>query len=292
VTGDFPKISMVTPSLNQGRFLGDTIRSVLDQGYPDLEYAIVDGGSSDESPDIIRGFEQKLAWWGSELDGGMYDAINKGFQRSTGEVMGWLNADDLHMPWTLSVVAEVFSLFPQINWVTSRYPLVLDGKGRAVRCSRRDAFSRRGFLKGDNLPGPGRVGSGWIQQESTFWRRSLWDKAGGSIDTSLALAGDFELWARFFALSELVAIETPLAGFRRHGNQKTTDSQPYVKEAEAALRRHGGTLRGGLSSSLDLAVRRLCPNRLKPAAGRLGIVATGRVLSFDPISGQWSSVEK
>ena len=110
-----PRITIVTPSFNQGQFLDQAMRSVLDQGYPDLEYMVVDGGSSDDSAEIIRDHEDRLAWWVSEPDGDQYDALNKGFARTTGEIMGWLNADDLHLSWTLALVAEVFRIAPSVN---------------------------------------------------------------------------------------------------------------------------------------------------------------------------------
>src|ERR1051326_100921 len=129
-----PQISIVTPSFNQGAFLEETIQSVLDQHYPNLQYVIIDGGSTDGSVDIIRKFERYLAFWVSEPDGGQYDAINKGFSRTTGEVMAWLNADDKYLPWTLSTVADLLASLPQVEWVTSLPHLFWDQGGRAVEC--------------------------------------------------------------------------------------------------------------------------------------------------------------
>ncbi len=216
-----PKISLVTPSYNQADFLEETIRSVLDQGYPSLEYVVIDGGSTDGSQDIIRKYESRLAYWVSERDGGQYDAINKGFSRTSGEIMAWLNSDDKLTPWALDVVADVFSSRGDIEWLTTLHQLVWDERGRAVACRSTNGYSRQGFLRGENLTRPGVHTKGWIQQESTFWRRTLWNRACGRVDTSYRLAADFELWARFFQHSELYGVSAPLGGFRMHPDQKT-----------------------------------------------------------------------
>jgi len=116
----WPKISLVTPVFNSARYLEAAIRSALSQQYPNLEYIIVDGGSTDGSIDIIRKYESQLRLWMSESDRGMYDAINKGFARSTGELMGWISATDLLHPGSLSVVGGVFRRFPKVEWITGR----------------------------------------------------------------------------------------------------------------------------------------------------------------------------
>ena len=119
----WPKISIVTPSLNQGQFLEETIRSVLLQGYPDLEYIIIDGGSTDDTLKVIQRYESLLAYWISEKDEGMYNAINKGFSIATGEIMAWLNSDDKYTPWALNVIGDIFRKLSEVEWVTSLYPL-------------------------------------------------------------------------------------------------------------------------------------------------------------------------
>lgn len=236
-----PKISIVTPSFNQAGFLEETIRSVLEQGYPNLEYIIVDGGSTDGSVEIIRRYQDRLAWWVSEPDGGQYDALNKGFAHATGEILAWINSDDKYLPWTFSVVADVLSHLPQVEWLTSRFHLFWDRAGRAVHCDALAGFSRALVLRGGTLPTFGWPAWVFIQQESTFWRRSLWERAGARLDPSYVLAADYDLWMRFAREAELYSAPVPLAGFRQHPAQKTARRMDrYLAEARESFRRHGG----------------------------------------------------
>src|SRR5919112_5052179 len=129
---DWPKISVITPSFNQGRYIESTIKSVLDQGYPNLEYIIMDGGSRDGSKEIIQRYSDRLAHWNSEPDGGQTDALAKGFGRAAGEIMGWLCSDDLLEPHALREVAEKFVRNPdwQVVYGDSQW---IDGKGCLIR---------------------------------------------------------------------------------------------------------------------------------------------------------------
>lgn len=206
--GGWPKVSVVTPVFNSARYLEQAMVSVLNQGYPNLEYSVVDGGSTDGSLEIIRKYQDRLHWWVSEPDRGMYDALNKGFARSSGEVMGWISATDLLHAGSLFVVSSVFTTFPQVEWITGR-PTVLNETGMIVGVMRLRRWSRLRFLAGANRH---------IQQESTFWRRSLWERAGSQVDASRRNASDFELWVRFFRYARLYSVDALIGGFRLHGD--------------------------------------------------------------------------
>jgi glycosyltransferase involved in cell wall biosynthesis len=240
MTERLPTISIVTPSFNQAQFLDEAMQSVLGQTYPHVEYVVIDGGSSDGSVEIIRRYADRLAFWASEPDQGQYDAINKGFARTTGDIMAWLNSDDKYTPWTLSVVADIFRSFPEIEWLTSVHPVSWNSRGQAVAVDFTGGFSRDAFVRGANFPVKGSYGRRWIQQESTFWRRSLWERSGARLDTSLRMAADFELWARFYGQAELFGVQALLGGFRAHGAQKSVLYRDrYMAEAEQVLRSKG-----------------------------------------------------
>lgn len=274
-------IALVTPSFNQAPYLEATMRSVLDQNYPALEYVVMDGGSTDGSVDIIRRYEKKLSYWTSGRDGGQYHAIGRGFAKTSAGIMGWLNSDDLHCPWTLATVARVFAEFPDVEWLTTRFPLRFDAAGRAVFCRDSRGFSQKAFTRGEYLPGTAGFFAGPIQQESTFWRRSLWDKAGGFLSSDFDYAADFELWCRFVKLADPIALSSPLAGFRRHGDQKTgRDIERYRTEAAEAFQKHFPQ-----AKVTGSALRNFCRDRLpagwRPAAVGWGGLFTGRVLTHD-----------
>ncbi len=235
------KISIVTPCYNGASYLAETIESILSQDDPRLEYIIIDGGSTDASVDIIKRHQAHLAHWVSEPDRGMYDAIQKGFDRSTGDIMGYLNADDQYMPWTLATVREIFETLPQVDWITSTYPLLLNAHGTVCDAMTTDGYHQQAFMQGENALMFSTFRTEMIQQESTFWRRSLWEKAGARLNTELRLAGDMDLWARFYHHSDLIGFRVPLAAFRIHDAQLTANIQAYADEANTILRDHGGT---------------------------------------------------
>jgi len=223
------KISIVTPSFNQAQFLEQTMLSVLDQNYPDLEYIIIDGGSTDGSVDIIRKHEDRLAYWVSEPDDGHYDAVNKGFEKATGDIMFWLNSDDMLVPGALSIVNEVFSEFPDIDWITG-VPGFWDDKERIIDIAEHAPIYNQKYLK--NGEHSAQILHG-VQQESCFWRRGLWEKIGGRIETKWTLAGDFELWTRMAQHAELVTVCTVLSGNRLHpGKRSIPGKDEYFRQTD------------------------------------------------------------
>ena len=229
----WPKISIVTPSFNQGRYLEATIDSVLSQGYPNLEYIIIDGGSTDQSPAIIKAHASHLHFWRSRADEGHYCAVNEGFSSAGGDIFGWLNSDDLYNVDTLKTVGSVFLEFPTISWLTTLRQRVVDQRGRCRSVKRLPGFSRQAFLDGRYFTGTF-SGLGYIQQESTFWRRELWEQTGG-IRARFSLAGDFDLWARFFLRADLYGIDHPLGSFRMHARNRSRQRGAYLREARRSL---------------------------------------------------------
>ncbi|QWD74388.1 glycosyltransferase [Polynucleobacter sp. TSB-Sco08W16] len=222
-----PSISIVTPSFNQAPYLEKTIQSVLHQNYPNLEYVIIDGGSTDGSVEIIQKYSEDLHYWISEPDTGHANALNKGFEKTSGEIMGWLNSDDMYFPGCFNTISEIFDKYPNVNWIsglTSAWNNV--GSVINVQGSQKNIFD---FLLGR---------FGWIQQESTFWRRSIWNKAGAKMDESTKLAIDGELWTRFFLHDQLYSVFSTLGGYRVTGsNRAFSNSDETVKETIEAIKK-------------------------------------------------------
>lgn len=286
-----PSITIVTPSFQQAPYLADCLSSILDQNYPALEYIVMDGGSTDGSVDIITKNADRLAFWQSEKDGGQYDAIQKGFERTTGEIMGWLNSDDMYFPWTLKLVGDIFSRFPEVEWISTLQPAVWSKDGIPYHISTRPGYSAQFFLKGLYFS-DGRYPRRWfIQQESTFWRRSLWEKAGARLSSEDRVAGDFELWGRFFQHANLVGVHAPLGGFRVHGAQRSVlELEGYLRECEQVLERFGGKNETGFPAWIRRhGWGKRWPLRVMPS---LGFVQPARNIHWVPDRGCWEMREE
>jgi len=247
-----PKLSIVTPSFNQGKYIEQTIQSVLSQGYPNLEYVIIDGGSTDNSVEIIRKYSTSLKYWVSEPDNGQYDAINKGFHHCSGDLFAWINADDLYFPGSFSIITDIFTIYPQINWLTSLSHAFIDKNARIIGAERSEGYNKNSFYLGRNGAAiPERGSTYYIMQEATFWRRSLWELAGGYINPDYNLAADFELWLRFWKHSILYCTDAQLSMFRFRSDQRSaTYRAEYTKEARKALLLAGGKIHSRIKRRL------------------------------------------
>jgi glycosyltransferase involved in cell wall biosynthesis len=220
-----PLISVITPSLNQGRFLEQCIRSVLEQGYERLEYIVIDGGSTDETVSILERYAGRIAHWVSEPDKGQSDAFNKGLALAKGEWIGWLNSDDVYLPNALKTVAAQVDKFPNAPFLFGD-GVHLDEAGRRLR----NHFPR-GTLRFDR--DALRFGLDYILQPATFIRSAPLRQVGG-LAADLHYGMDFDLWLRLSALGEPAVVDAILAGGRLHGNTKTANGS--FKRAEELRR--------------------------------------------------------
>jgi glycosyltransferase involved in cell wall biosynthesis len=225
-----PKISVVTCSYQQAPFLELTLRSVLEQGYPNLEYLVVDGGSTDGSVALIERYSDSLAYFVSEKDHGQSEALNKGLRKSTGEIVGWLCSDDLLLPGSLKAVASYFAANPGVDAVYGN-SILINARGKVLRAKREMGFSPFSILHDHN----------YIPQPSMFWRRSLMGKAG-FLDESLHLSMDADYWMRFAMNGRVRHIPTFLSCMRTHDSQKVFLDRPGVfREAELLRLRYSKT---------------------------------------------------
>ena len=206
-----PVISIVTPSFEQGAYIAETLQSVLSQSYPNLEYFVQDGGSSDETVSILKQYEARLSGWFSGSDAGQTQAINRGFAKTKGEIMGWLNSDDLLLPYALHRVAEYFNNHPDVDVVYGNRLLIDDTSKEIGRWI---------------MPGHDSRVLSWVDyipQETLFWRRRIWEKVGGRLDESFHFAMDWDLLIRFKnAGAKFGHIPQFIGAFRVHKLQKTS----------------------------------------------------------------------
>jgi glycosyltransferase involved in cell wall biosynthesis len=239
-----PRISIVTPSFMQGRFLEETIRSVLLQGYPNLEYIVIDGGSTDSSLDVIKKYEPWLSHWVSEKDRGQADAINKGLKRATGEILAYINSDDWYAPGAFQAVARRALAHPDEQWWVGWVDNCPEGKPPERKPS---SFTNMvEFL--------GRTET--LQQPGVFWRRGIQEKVG-LFDESLHFLFDHDYWVRFLAAGcRPVQLAAPAAHFRIHGGSKTYSKQHlFMREMREVARRQ--------APGLDARQRREVASRMR-----------------------------
>lgn len=202
-----PLFSIITPSFNQADYLEATLQSVLGQDYPHLEYMVVDGGSTDGSVAIIKKYADRLTWWVSETDRGQAEAINKGFARAQGELVGWINSDDLFLPGTLSKVAQAFTENPLVTMVFGDV-ISINERGETINIMR---YGNWGL---DEL-----LAFNIIGQPAVFFRRTALETAG-YLDLSYHLLLDHQLWLRLVQTGKMFYLPHPLAAARFHAQAK------------------------------------------------------------------------
>lgn len=225
-----PKISIVTPSYNQAHFIEETMLSVLSQDYPNFEYIVIDGGSTDGSVDIIKKYNDKLAYWVSEKDRGFADAINKGFSKATGDIFFWINSDDLLLKNALKIVGSYFARYPNTQVVFGDRWIIND-KSQKTMEMRFHFYHDKLFRHYKN-----------IGQEATFWRKDIFKQVGG-IDESLNYAIDLDLWCRFSKLTKLKHLPFFLGAFRQQPESKTSTIGDVGKaEREKIVAKYFGSL--------------------------------------------------
>ncbi|MBM4009033.1 MAG: glycosyltransferase [Planctomycetes bacterium] len=252
-----PRITIVTPSFQQARFLPWTIRSVTAQDYADLEYIVIDGGSTDGSREIIESHAKRLAWWCSERDGGQTQAINKGFRRATGEIVGWLNSDDMLLPGCLRTVASAFK-DPSVEAICG-WGVMMSEQGR-VRRRWVHAQPTARMLCSESL----------LFQPAVFWRRRLHD-AFGFLDESFRFTMDREWFARL-AAGGVVPRLLPrcLAAYRAHAATKTSMfGDVGALESERVLALHGKSQSGSDRVSWDWRARNRAWKLMLEKAGQV-----------------------
>jgi glycosyltransferase involved in cell wall biosynthesis len=212
----WPKLTVVTPSFNQGRFIEETIRSVLLQNYPNLEYFVIDGGSSDQSVEIIEKYSPWIDYWVSEKDGGQGNAINKGFAKATGELLGWLNSDDAYYPDAFgNIIRSSVDLPEYVAYVGS--------------CDRvTPAGELLSTVKPRNLTAEGLANwflGGFFYQPACFFRRDVFERVG-QVCEKYENAMDVELWMRLVTVGEFRALDEKIAYAKIHPDMKTTSNVP------------------------------------------------------------------
>lgn len=219
------KISVVTAVYNGEKYIEECLKSIMNQSYKNFEHIVMDGGSTDRTVEIVKKYEKlynvKVY---SQKDNGMYDAIVKGFDKATGDILCWLNSDDKYFPWAFEVMQKVITE-TEAEWCMG-FPTFWDTE-TVNRCQYRiSSYSRyairKGYHDGRILP--------FIQQESCFWTKDLWIRANGALIRNYKMAGDFQLWKKFASYTQLYKVNSMIAGFRHHTEQKSSDMEGYYQE--------------------------------------------------------------
>jgi glycosyltransferase involved in cell wall biosynthesis len=228
---NWPKISIVTPSFNQGNFIEATIRSVLSQGYPNLEYLVMDGGSTDQTVEILKKYNGQLSWV-SEKDRGQSHAINKGFNLATGDIFSYINSDDVYEPGGLHRVGAFFASHPQAHWLTGRCRII-NSQGNEIR--KLITAYKNFWLLSKSYQVLSVID--YISQPATFWRREVIRRIG-SFNEELHLAMDYDYSLRVGKQYRLWVVNDYLASFRVHSGSKSALIRDHFNEDLAVARKY------------------------------------------------------
>jgi glycosyltransferase involved in cell wall biosynthesis len=222
-----PLVSVITPTLNQARYIRDTLESVREQGYAEVEHIVVDGGSSDETLEILRAYRRTSRFrWISGPDAGMYDAVNKGLRMARGQILAYLNSDDLYMPWTIQAAVDYLQAHPEVDLVYGDYMSLDEPSGKRLLILQ-PPYSR-GYIRR----------TGFIPQPTAFWRRSLYERIG-EFDATLKYVGDCDYWMRAGVEFGIAKVDEILAVDRiQQEAKRSTDPSRLAAELALVRRRH------------------------------------------------------
>lgn len=235
MTVELPKLSIITPSLNQAKYIETTILSVLDQAYPKLEYIVIDGGSTDGTLEILKKYEKHLTW-SSQKDRGQSDAINKGFRQASGDILAFINSDDYYEPGALHKVGDYFAKHSEAHWVTGKCRIIdeLGHESRRLITQYKNFWL---FLKSYKVL----LVLDYISQPATFWRRIVIDEIG-FFDVNEHLSMDYDFSLRIGQHFPLHVIKSYLAAFRVHSTSKSRQIREHFNSDLTIARRHTNSL--------------------------------------------------
>ena len=215
----YPRITIVTPAINGDQYLEATLRSVINQDYPNLEFIVIEDGASSERCRLLQKYESHLSRQFCPQGTELCAALNMAFAKSSGEILGWLEPGEMLHTNGLQVVGGIFACLPNVEWITGR-PFNFSPGGMPTGMKHLERWSRIRFLAGGNK---------YIHRDTTFWRRSLWERAGGALATEYGPAGEFDLFLRFFRYARLYSVDALIGGYRTH---------PGVHSASGSHRRY------------------------------------------------------
>ena len=244
-----PRITIVTPATARDEYLEATIRSVVYQDYPNLEYIIIEDGTNINRRHVLEKYESNFSWQNCPPGTELCAALNMAFAKSSGEILGWLEPGDLLHTNGLQVIGSVFASFPDVEWITGR-PFNFSPSGLPAGLKHLERWTRVRFLAGGNK---------YIHRDTTLWRRSLWERAGGSLEAEYGLASEFELFVRFFRHARLYSVDALIGGYRTHpGNHSKTGShRRYNQICDQIADRELAGIKGAYAAKLFRKLTRI-----------------------------------